>query len=119
MSDEQDRVQRTDRHPAQQLMQDRLELRRLFQTYHLLDLVGDESESIEWFREVMMEIAGWVGDRERGRRILERFTEEWDRRREEQRDGQPVTDLPDVNKKEKPNPHAMARFRRIRIVASD
>ncbi len=65
------------------LIKDRLEFRRLLQKYHLLDLIGDENESIEWFRQIMLELAGWVGDKDRAREILRRFREEHGRQREE------------------------------------
>ncbi len=45
------------------LIKDRLEFRRLFQTYHLTDLVRDENKSIARFRQIMLEFAGWVGNK--------------------------------------------------------
>jgi len=91
------------------LLRDRLEFRRLLGKYHLLDLIGDENESIEWFRQIMLELAGWVGDRERAWETLRRFKEEYDRQREERErfDRAVETGLP--------NPHIMKKFRRFNI----
>ena len=94
------------------LIKDRLEFRRLLHKYHLLDLIGDENESIEWFRQIMLELAGWVGERERARAILQRFREECDRQREEQErfERAVATGFP--------NPHIGKKFRRVRIQQS-
>lgn len=92
------------------LMEARLTFRQLLRDYSLLDLIGDSNESIAWFRQIMLELAGWVNDRERAREILRRFREECDRHREEQekfeRAGE--TGLP--------NPYSGRRFRRINIL---
>ena len=92
------------------LIKDRLEFRRLLQTYRLIDLINDESECVEWFRQVMLELAGWVGQRERARVILERFREECDRQREEQERFERAVETGF------PNPHIGRRFRRINIL---
>ena len=92
------------------LLRDRLEFRRLLQKYHLLDLIGDENESIEWFRQIMLELAGWLGERERARAILQRFREEYDRQREEQEKFERAMEVGF------PNPHTGKRFRRINIL---
>jgi len=65
------------------LIKDRLEFRRLLNKYHLFDLIGDESETIEWFRGIMLELAGWVSEKERARKILQRFREEYSRQKDE------------------------------------
>ena len=65
------------------MIKDRLEFRRLLRKYHLFDLIGDESETIDWFRGIMLELAGWVSEKERARKILQRFREECSRHREE------------------------------------
>ena len=92
------------------ILRDRLEFRRLLHKYHLLDLIGDSSESVEWFRQIMLELAGWVGDKERAREILRRFRDECDRQREEQErfERAVATGFP--------NPHIGMRFRRINIL---
>ena len=92
------------------LMIDRLEFRRLLQKYHLLDLIGDPNESTEWFRQVMIELAGWVGDKERAREILRRFREEYDRQREERMSFERAVETGF------PNPYSGRRFRRINIL---
>jgi hypothetical protein len=56
--------------PIDILLKDRLEFRRLLGKYHLMDLINDENECIEWFRQIMLELAGWVNDKERAREIL-------------------------------------------------
>jgi hypothetical protein len=91
------------------LLRDRITFRSLIQKYHLLDLIGDENESIEWFRRVMLELAGWVGERERARAIIQRFREEYDRHREERErfERAVATGFP--------NPHIMKKFRRFNI----
>ena len=91
------------------ILRDRLEFRRLLGKYHLMDLIGDENESIEWFRQIMLELAGWLGERERARAILQRFKEEYDRQREERErfEREVATGLP--------NPHIMKKFRRFNI----
>jgi hypothetical protein len=88
------------------LIKDRLEFRQLLQKYHLMDLIGDSSESIGWFRQIMLELAGWVDDKERAREI---FREEWNRQREEQErfERAVATGFP--------NPYSEKRFRRFRI----
>ena len=91
------------------ILRDRITFRRLLQTYHLLDLIGDENESIEWFRQIMLELAGWLGERERARAILQRFREEHDRQREEQERFERAVETGF------PNPHIGMRFRRFRI----
>ena len=90
-------------------MEARLTFRQLLRDYSLLDLIGDQSECVEWFRQVMIELAGWVGERERARAILQRFREEYDRQREEQErfERAVATGFP--------NPHIGMRFRRIKI----
>jgi hypothetical protein len=60
-------------------MEARLTFRQLLRDYSLLDLIGDDNESMEWFRQIMLELAGWVGDKERAREILRKFREEYDR----------------------------------------
>ena len=65
------------------MIKDRLEFRRLLRKYHLFDLIGDESETIEWFQGIMLELSGWVSEKERARKILQRFREEYSRQREE------------------------------------
>jgi hypothetical protein len=103
------------------LLRDRLEFRRLLHKYHLLDLIGGENESIEWFRQVMNELAGWVGERERARVILERFREEYARQREEQErfERAVVTGCQEIGEKhqsnEPCNPHIIKKFRRFNI----
>ncbi len=100
------------------LIKDRLEFRRLLGKYHLLDLIGDENESIEWFRQIMLELAGWVGERERARVVLRRFREECYRQREEQERFERAVetgDLPRGERIDKRNPYVEARFRRIKI----
>ena len=92
------------------LIKDRLEFRRLLQKYHLLDLIGDNNESIEWFRQIMLELAGWVNDRERAREILRRFREEYDRQREERERFEKAAETGF------PNPYIERRFRRINIL---
>ena len=99
--------------PTDTLIKDRLEFRRLLQKYHLLDLVGDENESIEWFRRVIFELACWVGERERARLILQRFREECDRQREERERFERAVETGF------PNPHIRRRFRRITILHRD
>lgn len=91
------------------LMEARLTFRQLLRDYSLLDLIGDENESIEWFRQVMNELAGWVGEKERAREILRRFREEYDRQREEQErfERAVATGFP--------NPHIERRFRRFTL----
>ena len=91
------------------LIKDRLEFRRLLHKYHLLDLIGDENESIEWFRQIMLELAGWVGDKERAREILRRFREEYERQREEQERFERAVETGS------PNPYSGKKFRRIKI----
>jgi hypothetical protein len=91
------------------LIKDRLEFRRLLQKYHLLDLIGDENESIEWFRQIMFKLAGWVDDKERAREILRRFRDECDRQREERERFERAVETGF------PNPHIGRRFRRINI----
>ena len=95
--------------PMDTLIKDRLEFRRLLNKYHLLDLVGDENECVEWFRQVMIELACFVGERERAREILRQFREEYDRQREERErfDRAVETGFP--------NPHIMKKFRRFNI----
>lgn len=66
------------------LREARLRFRELFRKYHVIDLIGDENEAIEWFRQTMLELADWVGKREQAQEILRRFREEWGRRRAEQ-----------------------------------
>ena len=106
------------------LIKDRLEFRRLLQKYHLLDLIGDENESNEWFRRVMNELAVWLGERERARAILQRFREEYERQREEQErfDRAVATGCQEIGKKhqsnEPSNPYIMKKFRRVRIQQS-
>lgn len=95
--------------PTDTLIKDRLEFRRLLNKYHLLDLIGDENESIEWFRQVMIELAGWLGERERARVVLQRFREEYDRQREEQERFERAVETGF------PNPHIMKKFRRFNI----
>jgi len=48
-----------------------------------MDLINDENEGIEWFQRTMLQLAGWVNDKERAREILRRFRDECDRQREE------------------------------------
>jgi hypothetical protein len=92
------------------LLRDRLEFRRLLGKYHLLDLIGDSSESVEWFRQIMLELAGWVGDKERAREILRRFREEWNRQRKEKMGFERAVEAG------LPNPYSGRRFRRINIL---
>lgn len=96
--------------PMDALIKDKLEFRRLLQSYSLLDLVGDPNESIEWFQRVMIELAGWVNDKERAREILRRFKEEYDRQREEQERFERAVEVGF------PNPYSGSRFRRINIL---
>jgi hypothetical protein len=91
------------------LLRDRLEFRRLLGKYHLMDLIGDENETIEWFRQVMNELAGWLGERERARIILQRFREEYDRQREERERFERAVETGF------PNPHIIKKFRRFNI----
>ena len=91
------------------LIKDRLEFRRLLQKYHLLDLIGDSNESIEWFRQIMLELAGWLGERERARAILQRFREEYERQREEQEKFERVVATGSLN------PHIIKKFRRFNL----
>lgn len=103
------------------LMRDRLEFRRLLQSYSLLDLVGDPNESIEWFRQIMLELAGWVGEKERAREILQRFMEEYARQREEREMFERAVATKCQEKGERhqgdepSNPHVMKKFRRFSI----
>ncbi len=103
------------------LLRDRLEFRRLLHKYHLMDLINDESECAEWFRQVLNELAGWVGERERARVILERFREEYARQREEQERFERAveTGCQEIGKKhqsnEPCNPHVMKKFRKFNI----
>jgi hypothetical protein len=103
------------------ILRDRLEFRRLLQTYRLMDLINDENESVEWFRQIMLELAGWVGDKERAREILRRFREEYDRQREERKRFERTveTGCQEIGKKhqsnEPCNPHVMKKFRRFNI----
>jgi hypothetical protein len=92
------------------ILRDRITFRSLLQKYHLLDLIGDQNESIEWFRQIMLELAGWVGQRERARGILERFREECDRQREERERFERAVEAG------LPNPYSGRRFRRINIL---
>jgi len=94
------------------LIKDRLEFRRLLQKYHLIDLIGDPNESIEWFHQIMLELAGWVNDKERAREILRRFREEYDRHGEERERFQRIVETG------LPNSHIERRFRRIRVLQS-
>jgi hypothetical protein len=106
------------RMPIDILIKDRLEFRRLLQTYHLMDLVGDENESIEWFQQVMIELAGWVAEKERAREILRRFREEYDRQREEREKFERAVatgDSPGGEQIKRHNPYIEVRFRRIKI----
>jgi hypothetical protein len=98
--------------PMDSLVKDRLEFRRLLQKYHLIDLINDENEGIEWFQRTMLQLAGWVGEKERTREILRRFREEYDRQREE-RDRFKGTLEAGL-----PNPHIGRRFRRVRVLKS-
>jgi hypothetical protein len=95
------------------LIKDRLEFRRLLGKYHLMDLIGDENETIEWFRQVMIELACFEGERERAREILRRFREECDRQREGRERFERAVET------ELPNPHIGMRFRRINILHRD
>ena len=103
------------------LRKDRLEFRRLLQKYHLMDLVGDENESIEWYCQIMLELSGWVNDKERAREILRRFREEYDRQREEQERFERAVEAGCQEKGEKHqsnepcNPHVMKKFRKFNI----
>jgi hypothetical protein len=100
------------------ILEARLEFRRLLGKYHLLDLIGDSNESIEWFRRVMNQFAGWVGERERARIILQRFREEWDRQREEREMFERAVatgDSPGGEQIKRHNPYIEVRFRRIKI----
>jgi hypothetical protein len=100
------------------LLRDRLEFRRLLHKYHLLDLIGDSSESVEWFRQIMLELAGWVGEKERAREILRRFREEYDRQREERKRFERAVeagDSPGGEQIKRHNPYIEVRFRRIKI----
>jgi hypothetical protein len=91
------------------ILRDRITFRSLIQKYHLLDLIGDENESVEWFRQIMLELAGWVGDKERAREILRRFREEYDRRREERERFERAVETGF------PNPYIGMRFRRFTL----
>ena len=93
-------------------MIDRLEFRRLLQKYHLMDLINDENEGIEWFRQIMLELAGWVGEKERTREILRRFKEEYSRQREERVSFERAVEAGF------PNPHIERRYRRVRVLKS-
>jgi hypothetical protein len=93
-------------------MIDRLEFRRLLQKYHLMDLINDENESIEWFQRTMLGLAGWVNDKGRAREILRRFKEEYSRQREEQERFEREVETGFVN------PYSGRRFRKIRIQPS-
>ncbi len=95
--------------PMDTLTKDRLEFRRLLQKYHLMDLIGDENESIEWFRQIMLELAEWVNDKERAREILRQFREEYSRQREERERFERAVEAGI------PNPYSGRRFRRVRI----
>jgi hypothetical protein len=103
------------------ILRDRITFRSLIQTYHLLDLIGDENESVEWFRQIMFKLAGWVNDKERAREILRRFKEEYDRQREEQErfEREVATGCQEIGKKhqsnEPCNPHVMKKFRRFNM----
>lgn len=97
------------RTPTDTLIKDRLEFRRLLGKYHLMDLIGDENESIEWFRKIMLELAGWVGDKESAREILRRFREEYNRQGEERERFERTVETG------LPNPHIGRRFRRFNI----
>lgn len=100
------------------ILRDRLEFRRLLHKYYLLDLIGGENESIEWFRQIMLELAGWLGERERARVILERFREEYARQREEQERFERAVeagDSPGGEQIKRHNPYIEVRFRRIKI----
>jgi len=90
------------------LMEARMTFRQLLRDYSLLDLINDQSECIEWLEQVMIELGGWVNNKERNREILRRFREEYDRQREEQeRFERAVTGHP--------NPHIGMRFRKIKL----
>lgn len=91
------------------LIKDRLEFRRLLQKYHLMDLINDESECVEWFRQIMLELAGWVGEKERAREILRRFREEYNRQREEKDRCERAVEAGSLN------PHSMKKFRKFNI----
>jgi hypothetical protein len=91
------------------LLRARLTFRQLLRDYSLLDLVGDENESIEWFQRVMLELAGWVNDRERAREILRRFREEHGRQREEREKFERTV------ANGFPNPYSEKRFRRFTL----
>jgi len=89
------------------ILRDRITFRSLLQRYHLLDLIGDENESVAWFRQIMLELAGWVGERERARVILERFKEEYTKQREERERFERAVAAG------LPNPYSQKRFRRF------
>ena len=91
------------------LIKDRLEFRRLLHKYHLLDLINDQSECVEWFRQIMLELAGWLGERERARAILQRFREEYERQREEQDRFERAVETGSLN------PHIIKKFRRFNL----
>ena len=94
------------------LLRDRIEFRRLLHKYHLLDLIGDENESVEWFRQIMFKLAGWVNDKERAREILRRFRDEYERQGEERERFERAVETG------LPNPHIGRRFRRVRVLQS-
>jgi len=92
------------------LIKDRLEFRRLLNKYHLFDLIGDESECVEWFRGIMLELAGWVSEKERAREILKRFREEYSRQRKERERFERLNRTQDTGFS---NPYSGKKYRKI------
>ena len=92
------------------LIKDRLEFRRLVQTYRLTDLVGDENECIEWLERQVNELAFSMGSNQQFRELLQRRKEMLRREREGE---QFIGDIPCGKNGKKPPPLLGKKFRRF------
>jgi hypothetical protein len=69
------------------LMEARLAFRNLLQDHSLLDLVGDESECVEWLERQVLELIYSITKRERLRELLRRAKEGLKREQEARTQG--------------------------------
>jgi hypothetical protein len=89
----------------QELMKARLEFRELLLDHSLLDLIGDETECVEWLEHQVIELVYSITKRQRLQTLL-RLGKEMLKREQQ-------GNLPDCEREQKPHPSTGKRYRRF------
>jgi hypothetical protein len=89
----------------EELMEARLAFRNLLQDHSLLDLIGDETECVEWLEHQVIELVYPINKRERLQTLLRQGKEMLKRERQ--------GNLPDCEREQKPHPSTGKRYRRF------